>query len=222
MIRRATQEETAIVRGSLEAVQRGLFAGFLSGKVLGIVEHDEAPPEPSTSAGANGSGAETRARGSTADAGAAGSTADAGARPSADAAASGSPARGRPRAVVLVDGGVLAMPEALRQGATGGLQVGVLADGFALDLQGAVVMARETRRQAIRVNEKATRLFLYGRDILGTSILEFDPSLQRGDHCIVTNPRREALGIGRVVGNFKAPRSAVEAVHDLGSYLRDE
>lgn len=121
--------------------------------------------------------------------------------------------------------GLLQLPEALQAEAlAAGLPIGTLEEGFNLDLQGALEagLAGAVRRQAVRVNEKASRLFLYHRDILGDSVLEYDPRLQQGDHCLVLNPRREVMGIGQVVGRFKGKTSAVRAIHDLGAYLREQ
>jgi hypothetical protein len=119
---------------------------------------------------------------------------------------------------------LLDLPAALLEGAeAGGLPIGTLEDGsFHLDLQGAVLASRHTRAQTVRVAEHAAQLFLYGRNILGDSVLFHDPRLQRGDACIVANPRGEAVGIGVVVGSFKGRREAVKPVHDLGAYLRDQ
>ena len=118
---------------------------------------------------------------------------------------------------------VLALPEEVRGGAhSGGLVLGTLEDGFHLDVQGAVLMARHTKSQTLRVTEHAARLFLYSRNVLGDSIVWADRSLERGDTCIVCNARGEALGLGTVVGNLKGPREAVRPIHDLGTYLRDQ
>lgn len=107
--------------------------------------------------------------------------------------------------------------------AGGGLPIGVLdEDGFGLDLQGAVVWARETRKQVVRCSEQATRMFLYGKDVLGDSVEDHDRDLQPGDACVVSNVRGEGIGIGRVVGRFKGQSSAVSSLHDLGAYLRDQ
>ncbi len=167
-MRRLSPEEHSIIEDSLNAIDRGLFKKFLSGKALGAID-------------------------------------------------------GATTAIVLVDEAVLALGPDLTDGASGGLPVGTMdEDGFALDLQGAAILARETRRQTITVTEKSARLFIYGRDVLAESILNFDPRLNENDHCIVLNPRHEALGIGLVVGRFKGRGRAVAALHDLGSYLRDQ
>lgn len=124
---------------------------------------------------------------------------------------------------VLATPEALALPAALLEGAlSGGLVVGTLEDGFHLDLQGAVLAAAHSKSQTIRLTEHATRLFLYGRKVLGDSITWADRRLQKGDACIVCDPRGEALGLGLVVGSLKGPREAVQPIHDLGTYLRDQ
>ena len=125
---------------------------------------------------------------------------------------------------VLAPAELMALPAALLDGTeAGGLPLGTLEDGeFHLDLQGAVLASRHTKAQTVRVSEHAARLFLYGRNVLGDSVLFHDPHLDRGDACIVANPRGEAVGIGVIVGSFKGHREAVKPVHDLGAYLRDQ
>lgn len=124
----------------------------------------------------------------------------------------------------LVTPELLALPPALLEGAEGaGLPLGILEDGqFHLDLQGAVLAARHTKNQTLRVTEHAARLFLYGRNVLAESIDWADPSLGRGDACIVCNPRGEAMGLGIVAGSLKGRGEAVHPVQDLGTYLRDQ
>lgn len=126
--------------------------------------------------------------------------------------------------VVIASPMLLSLPQALRDGCdAAGLSIGTLEDGeFHLDLQGAVLCAQFTHAQTVRVTEHAARLFLYGRNVLGDSVTHSDPKLERGDACIVTNPRNEAVGIGVVCGGMKGPREAVKPVHDLGTYLRDQ
>jgi NOL1/NOP2/fmu family ribosome biogenesis protein len=119
---------------------------------------------------------------------------------------------------------VLALPPELVAGSEGGgLAIGVLEDDrFHLDLQGAVLAARHTKRQTIRVTEHAARLFLYGRNVLAESVDWADPGLEKGDACIVCNPRGEAMGLGIVHGSLKGKGEAVKPVQDLGTYLRDQ
>lgn len=104
-----------------------------------------------------------------------------------------------------------------------GLRIGTLEDdGFRMDLQAAVLLSTVSREQAVRVSEHAARLFIYGKDILGISVVSYARGLKPGDACIVVNPRWECLGLGRVVGNFKGKGPSVEPIHDLGTYLRDQ
>ncbi len=132
------------------------------------------------------------------------------------------------RVVCLASPDLLKLPlELLLDAAHAGLPIGELEQDntdtwFTLDLQGATLLAARTRSQTIRVKERSAHLFLYGRDILGDSVLWYDGRLKPGDACVVCSPRGEALGIGAVVGRFKGQRSAVRPIHDLGSYLRDE
>lgn len=119
---------------------------------------------------------------------------------------------------------VLGLPGQLLEGADhAGLRIGTLEDGrFALDLQGALLAASLTRSQTVRVSEKATRVWLYGRDIIGSSIEWYDGRLRTGATCIVCNPRGEGIGLGAVVGPLRGPRTAVQHILDLGTYLRDQ
>ena len=123
----------------------------------------------------------------------------------------------------LVTPEVLSLPEELLGDAhTAGLVIGTLEDGFHLDLQGAVLSSRHSKSQTVRLTEHAARLFLYGRNVLGDSIVWADRSLAKGDACIVCNARGEAMGLGLVVGTLKGPREAIKPIHDLGTYLRDQ
>jgi ribosome biogenesis protein Nip4 len=128
------------------------------------------------------------------------------------------------RRIGLTTARVLELPESLRRGAACGLPVGEFGpdEDFRLDLQGAMEWARITQAQSVRAAEKASRLFLYGRNLLAGSILRHDPKLRPGDTCVVTNPRGEGLGLGVVVGKFKGTGEAVHPVHDLGRYLREQ
>lgn len=128
------------------------------------------------------------------------------------------------RFVVLTSKATLGLPAVLLETCdAAGLALGSITPaGFQLDLQGAVLAARHTLRQTARVTEHAARLFLYGRNLLGESVTHCDDRLERGDACIVTNPRNEAMGLGTVVGKLKGVGEAVRPIHDLGTYLRDQ
>ncbi len=114
-------------------------------------------------------------------------------------------------------------PGILADAVAAGLPLGAVdAEGFGVDLQGAVLWADATKAGTVRVTERAARLFLYGRHILGRSVLWYDGQLRVGDTCVVCDPRGDALGLGTVVGRFKGDREAVRSAHDLGAYLRDQ
>lgn len=114
--------------------------------------------------------------------------------------------------------------DVLRAAEHGGMRIGTLeGDDFHLDLQGAMLLASVSRDMSVRVNEQAARMYLYGKDVLGESVLSWPRGLGTGDACIVVNPRWEALGIGEIVmRGAKGQRPAVSPVHDLGTYLRDQ
>lgn len=104
-----------------------------------------------------------------------------------------------------------------------GMRIGNLEGlDFHLDIQGASLLATVSRSKSVRVNEQAARMFLYGHDILGGSVLMWPRGLDRGDACIVVNARWEALGIGEAIYRTKGERPAVTPIHDLGTYLRDQ
>ncbi len=114
-------------------------------------------------------------------------------------------------------------PEVLDQLDHIGLRIGTFEDGdFHLDLQGATLLAGVTRDLSLRVNEQAARMWLYGKDILGDSVLQWPKGVRVGDACIVVNARWEAIGIGESLGRSRGQRAVVRPIHDLGTYLRDQ
>ncbi len=128
------------------------------------------------------------------------------------------------RTAVLLAPEAGTLPAALLEDAwSAGLPIGAFdEEGFTLGLQGAVHVADVTDSYTVRVGVKATNLFLYGRNIFGSSVERYDRRLRVGDGCIVTDVRGEAIGIGEVVGRFKGQGEAVRCVHDLGAYLREQ
>ncbi len=114
-------------------------------------------------------------------------------------------------------------PEVIESSNHIGLRIGTLeGQDFHIDLQGATLLASVSRSISVRVNEQAARMFLYGKDVLGNSVLFWPPGVKRGDACIVVNARWEAIGIGEAIGRTKGERPAVLPIHDLGTYLRDQ
>jgi ribosome biogenesis protein Nip4 len=128
------------------------------------------------------------------------------------------------RMAVATSNEVLGLPpELLHDADAGGLVLGTLEGGrFHLDLQGAVLAARHTKAQTLRVTEQSTKVVLYGRNVLGASIVWHDRALSRGDACIICDGRGQALAIGVVTGSMSGQGPAVRPVLDLGTYLRDQ
>jgi ribosome biogenesis protein Nip4 len=109
-----------------------------------------------------------------------------------------------------------------------GLAIGELKKQFMPSIAGADLFARYGKRNKfyIVVNEKAEKLVLYGRDILGESMVEASEVLHQNELVIVLNTRFEAIGIGRTrfAGRmlFDKGRVTVTNIADAGYYLREE
>jgi 60S ribosome subunit biogenesis protein NIP7 len=109
-----------------------------------------------------------------------------------------------------------------------GLAIGELKKQFMPSIAGVDLFARYGKRNRfyIVVNEKAEKLVLYGRDIMGESIVEASEMLSQNKLVIVLNTRSEAIGIGRTrfAGRmlFDKGRVTVTNIADAGYYLRQE
>lgn len=109
-----------------------------------------------------------------------------------------------------------------------GLVIGELRKQFIPSMAGADLFARYGKRNKfyIVVNEKAEKLVLYGRDIMGESIVEASDTLAENDLVILLNTSFEAVAIGRTryCGSslFQKGRATVTTIADAGYYLREE
>jgi len=109
-----------------------------------------------------------------------------------------------------------------------GLAIGELKKQFVPSMAGADLFARYCKRNEfyITVNEKAEKLVLYGRDVMGDSIVEASGLLDENELVIILNSRLEAIGIGRTrfAGRslLQKGRATVTTVVDAGYYLREE
>jgi 60S ribosome subunit biogenesis protein NIP7 len=76
------------------------------------------------------------------------------------------------------------------------------------------------------VSDSAEQLVLYGRDVMGDSVLEAPAELGENEPVIITNRAGEAIGIGRTrfPGKLLSQkgRVTITTLVDAGSYLRDE
>jgi ribosome biogenesis protein Nip4 len=109
-----------------------------------------------------------------------------------------------------------------------GLAIGELKKQFIPSIAGADLFARygERNKFYITVSEKAENLLLYGRDIMGESIIEASDALRENELVIVLNKWFEAIAVGRTrfAGRslFQKGRVTVTNISDAGYYLREE
>ena len=109
-----------------------------------------------------------------------------------------------------------------------GLAIGELKKQFLPSMAGADLFARYGERNEfyIVVCEKAENLVLYGRDIMGESIVEASDALRENELVIVLNTSFEAIAVGRTrfAGRllFQKGRVTVSTIADAGYYLREE
>ena len=109
-----------------------------------------------------------------------------------------------------------------------GLDIGELKKQFVPSIAGADLFARygERNKFYIVVSEKAEKLALYGRDIMGESIIDASDALHENELVIVLNKWFEAIAVGRTrfAGKslFQKGRVTVTNISDAGYYLREE
>ena len=82
----------------------------------------------------------------------------------------------------------------------------------------------ESEAHKIVINEKASWLFICGRDIFGEGIVSVQGSLRKGALTLILNEFEECLGFGRIASNFgaKDTKVVVENIADVGDFLRRE
>lgn len=80
----------------------------------------------------------------------------------------------------------------------------------------------------ISVSDKGAELFLYGRDIFKSSILEANDSLRKDDYAVIVDFNGQPVGIGQLLYSFndiinlRANEVVVKNILDIGLYLRSE
>jgi ribosome biogenesis protein Nip4 len=82
----------------------------------------------------------------------------------------------------------------------------------------------EGEAHKVVVNEKASWLFVCGRDIFSEGIVSVQGSLRKGALTLILNEFEECLGFGRIASNFDAKdaKVVVENIADVGDFLRRE
>ena len=109
-----------------------------------------------------------------------------------------------------------------------GLAIGELRKQFIPSIAGADLFARFGKRNKfyIVVSEKAEKLVLYGRDIMGESIEKASDTLVENELVILLNTSYEAIAIGRTRFSggslLQKGRVTVTTLADAGYYLREE
>jgi ribosome biogenesis protein Nip4 len=109
-----------------------------------------------------------------------------------------------------------------------GLTIGELKKQFIPSIAGAELFARygERNKFYIMVSDKAEKLVLYGRDIMGESIIEASDALDENELVIMLNTASDAIAVGRTrfAGSslLQKGRVTVTTIADAGYYLREE
>lgn len=106
-----------------------------------------------------------------------------------------------------------------------GLRLGDLRKNFLPSLECASIIAENSDRRKVVVNDKAAALVLYGRDIFGSSVVSHSDDFDENEIVLVTNKAGEVLAIGRTRFSSKLIQKdavTITNIADRGSYLRDE
>lgn len=108
-----------------------------------------------------------------------------------------------------------------------GLVIGDLAKHFQPTMEGADLFARLSGvgRNYVSVGPSAEKLVLYGRDVMGDSVVRAG-EVSENELVVITNEAGEAIGIGRTRFAGEAIRQkgriTVTTIKDAGRYLREE
>jgi 60S ribosome subunit biogenesis protein NIP7 len=112
---------------------------------------------------------------------------------------------------------------------TVGLAIGELGKKQLIpSIAGADLFARHGKQNEfyIVVGEKGEKLVLYGRDIMGESIIEASDKLAENELVIVLNRSSDAIALGRTrfPGRllFQKGKVTISTIADAGYYLREE
>lgn len=87
-----------------------------------------------------------------------------------------------------------------------------------------LTMLSENKANKIILKEKASWLFVCGRDIFPEGISAINGSRKKGDFTLVLNKFGECLGFGRILHDLSSANIdvAVRNVSDVGDFLRRE
>jgi ribosome biogenesis protein Nip4 len=85
------------------------------------------------------------------------------------------------------------------------------------------ILAKSEAHKVV-LNEKASWLFICGRDIFGEGIISAQGSRRKGTLTLILNEFGECLGFGKIVNDLDAKDTTVvvENIADIGDFLRRE
>ena len=107
-----------------------------------------------------------------------------------------------------------------------GIDIGILKKKFLPSIPFLYYVSKYSDSYSyVIINDHASELFLYGRNLLGSSIIESSNNIRENDLVVVLDERLEPLGLGlsRCVNKqIKNNKITVTNIYDLGNYLRKE
>ncbi len=107
---------------------------------------------------------------------------------------------------------------------TAGVKIGEIGRRFRFSLEGTFWLVRK-RKKMVMVNEKGEMLFLYGRDLFASSIVEA-AGFGENEIVFVYNRREDIIGIGKsrfsaeMLERVPKDRVFVDNLVDRGEYIR--
>ena len=103
-----------------------------------------------------------------------------------------------------------------------GIKVGEIGRRMRITLEGGEVLSKRYKGKRVIVNDKGEMLFLYGRDLFGSSIVKWTDDIEENDIVFVFS-RAGYLGLGRARVDhkrMKEDRVVISNLVDKGEYLR--
>lgn len=85
-------------------------------------------------------------------------------------------------------------------------------------------MISKRKANKTTLSEKASWLFICGRDVFKQGIIKIEGSKKKGVYTLILNKYGECLGFGRIMQDFdkETGRVAIRNVSDVGDFLRRE
>lgn len=109
-----------------------------------------------------------------------------------------------------------------------GLVIGESKKSFTPSVAGADIFARHAKKNQyyVVVSDAAEQLVLYGRDIMGDSIVHASEDLGENELVIILNRNLDSIGLGRTRFSgseiMQKGRVTITTTADAGLYLREE